>query len=375
MPLFVTCAQGLEQLLSEELAEFGFNEVSLGYRGVHVRDDSMEAIYKINYCSRIGGRVLLPLIQFRCYDQKSLYDNVSEIKWRQFFRKGQSLAIDANVSHRILRNSLLTAQVTKDAICDQLRETQGWRPDVNLKNPDVQLNLYIHEQRATLSFDTSGYPLYKRGYRQAAGAAPLQESLAAALIKMAGYKGSEVVLDPCCGSGTLLIEAALIASKTPPGYLRKEWGFMGHPDFSSQAWLKVKNEADEQRQDLPEGHFFGCEVDAEVARSALDNLRAAGFHRQVKIFHKDFNDYTPNENVNFLISNPPHGKRLSEVDDLRDFYRSLGDFMKKKMSKPSRGFIFTSSAELAKEVGLAAKRRHIVNNSGIDSRLLEFDLY
>jgi putative N6-adenine-specific DNA methylase len=375
MPLFVTCAQGVEKLLCDELAEIGFSESSVGYRGVHVRDDSMEAIYKINYRSRLGGRVLLPLTQFRCYDQKSLYFETSKIDWHKYLRKGQSIAIDANVHHPLLRNSLFAAQVTKDAICDQLRERSGWRPDVDLKDPDLQLNLFIHQQRASLSFDTSGSPLYKRGYRQDSGPAPIQESLAAALLRMAGYQGSEVILDPCCGSGTLLIEAALIASRTPPGYLRTKWGFMSHPDYDLQKWLKVKNEADDLRQELPVGHFFGCEIDSDVARICKDNLRAAGFQRQIEILRKDFSDFEPNDNVNFLITNPPYGKRLSEIDDLRQLYRSLGEFMKRKLAKPSRGFIFTGSSELAKEVGLAAKRRHVVSNSGIDSRLLEYDLY
>jgi putative N6-adenine-specific DNA methylase len=375
MPLFVTCAQDLESLLLEELAEMGFQEASVGYRGVHVRDDSMEAIYKINYCSRIGGRVLLPLAQFRCYDKKSLYGEVSKIEWRTYLRKGQSLAIDANVHHRLLRNSLFAAQVTKDAICDQLRETQGWRPDVDLRNPDLQLNLFIHEQRASLSFDTSGYPLYKRGYRQDAGPAPLQESLAAAFLRIAGYRGDEILFDPCCGSGTLLIEAALIASGTPPGYLRKQWGFMAHPHYNLEAWLRVKNEADENRRELPMGHLSGCEIDAEVARLCRDNLRASGFHRQVEILRKDFVEHSPETQPNLLITNPPHGKRLDDTDDLRSLYRSLGDYMKRQMAKPGRGFIFTGNLELAKEVGLAAKRRHVINNSGVDSRLLEFDLY
>lgn len=375
MSLFVTCAQGVEKLLCEELIELGFTEVSEGYRGVHVREDSMEAIYKINYCSRLGGRVLLPLIQFRCYDKRSLYSEVSKIEWTRYLRKGQSLAIDANVHHRLIRNSLFAAQTVKDAICDQLRELKGWRPDVDLKNPDLQLNLFIHDQRAILSFDTSGTALHKRGYRQDAGPAPLQESMAAALLRMADYQGTETLIDPCCGSGTLLIEAALIASKTPPGYLRTRWGFMSHPDFVLQEWLKVKNSADDLRQDLPEGRFFGCEIEMEVARFCRENLRASGFHKKVEILRTDFNEYTPKSDVNFLISNPPHGKRLAEVDELKQLYRSFGDFMKRKLAKPSRGFIFTGSLELAKEIGLSAKRRYVVSNSGIDSRLLEFDLY
>lgn len=375
MPLFVTCSQGLEKLLLDELVALGFEECSPGYRGVYVRDDSMRAVYKINYCSRIGGRVLLPLAQFRCYDKNALYAEVKKINWQRFLPKGKTFAIDANVHHRQLRNSLFAAQVMKDAICDQMREATGRRPDVDVKNPDLQLNLFIQKENAILSFDTSGQPLYKRGYRQDSGEAPLQESLAAALLSLAGFKGDEKLLDPCCGSGTLLIEAAMIASKTPPGYLRKVWGFAAHPEFSQAEWLQVKNSADEQRAELAEASFQGCEIDPEIARICRANLRAAGFHRVVEIFRVDFSNYDPSPQPNFLIANPPHGNRLDNVESLVPLYRRLGDFIKGKMAKPGRAFVFAGNLELSKEVGLAPKRRHVIDNSGVDSRLLEFDVY
>jgi len=292
-----------------------------------------------------------------------------------FFRRETTLAIDANVHHRQLQNSLFAAQIAKDAICDQLRKSVGYRPNIDVKQPDVQLNLYIHEDRGVLSFDTSGQSLHKRGYRQDAGDAPLQESMAAALLKIARYEGSELMIDPCCGSGTLLIEAALMASKTPPGYLRKKWGFMQHPQYSSLEWLKVKNVSDERRIPLEGKRIIGCEIDSETARICRANLNAAGFLPHVEILRQDFADFHATEAPTFLISNPPHGKRMMDVDRLRSFYRSLGDFMKQKMGKPSRAFLFIGNIELTKEVGLAAKRRHVISNSGVDSRLLEFDIF
>jgi putative N6-adenine-specific DNA methylase len=375
MPLFVTCAQGLEPLLAEELTEMGFTQISNGYRGVYVYDESMKAIYQINYCSRIAGRVLLPLIKFRCRDAKALYQAVSEIPWSRYISKGKTLAIDANVHHKLMRNSLYAAQVAKDAICDQLRHVKGYRPNIDTKSPDVQLNLFIHNNQAILSYDTSGQPLYKRGYRQDAGEAPIQESLAAALLRLAGYQGTEILIDPCCGSGTFLIEAPLIATKTPPGYLRKMWGFAGHPDFLSEEWLKIKNQADQGKKELPTHKSFGCEIDSDVARLCRANLRAAGFHDAVEIYRKDFAELDLPVEPTMLIVNPPHGKRLSNVDPLRSLYRRLGDFMKTKLHKPGRGFVFTGNLELSKEVGLAPKKRHVINNNGVDSRFLEFDVY
>lgn len=375
MELFVTCAEGLEPLLIEELAGLGFSQTNAGFRGVYVDDVAEEAIYRINYCSRLATRVLLPLSRFRCFDARSLYKSMLTIDWSKYIPNGKSFAIDANVTHKNLRNSLFAAQVVKDAICDQFREKTGGRPNVSPKNPDVQLNLFIRNESGIMSFDTSGAPLHKRGYRQESGEAPIMESLAAALLIFGQYQGTEIVCDPCCGSGTLLIEAALIATKTPPGYLRPHWGFMYLPSFDQITWLKVKNEADKDRKTLPSNMFFGCDINKDAVRICKINLRAAGFLQQVQIQQNDFREYTPPIPPNFIISNPPHGLRLDNPEHLIPVYRALGDFFKRKSAKPGKGFIFTGNLELAKEIGLSAKRRYVINNSGVESRLLEFDLY
>lgn len=372
--LFITCSQGLEPLLCEELKELGFNDVKPGYRGAHVMGD-IEAVYKINYGSRIASRVLLPLHKFRCFNQDQLYSGIRDIDWMPFFRKANTLAIDANVSHKYLRNSLFAAQVAKDAICDQLRERTGSRPSVDTKTPDVQLNLFIRDMQGTIYFDTSGVPLHKRGYRIDSVEAPLQESLAAAILRIAQYKDTDILLDPCCGSGTLLIEAALIASKTPPGYLRSDWGFRHLPGFSHGEFLKVKAEMDKDRVTLAPGRFFGCDINKDAYRITKGNLRASGFHQAIQIAHSDFREYEPEIAPNLVITNPPHGLRMGEIESLRGLYRALGDFLKRKTAKPARAFIFTGNLDLAKEVGLAPKRRHVMHSGGVEGRLLEFDLY
>jgi putative N6-adenine-specific DNA methylase len=373
--LFITCGQGLEPLLCNELLELGFEQTHSGYRGVYVDISSFEDIYKINYCSRIGGRVLLPLLNFRCHDSRSLYKKALDIDWSLYIPPGKSFAIDPNVNHPQLRNSLFAAQVLKDAICDQLKEKRGYRPDVNPKNPDIQLNLFINPDQAIICFDTSGTPLHKRGYRQESVEAPLQESLAAALLRLAEYTGQEILFDPCCGSGTFLIEAALMTTRTPPGFLRTRWGFMHLNEFNPDKWLKAKIEVDQHRIPLPHGLLSGMDINKDAVRICRTNLRAAGFHQAVEVIQGDFRDYEPSKPPNFIITNPPHGKRLNEVDQLRTLYRALGDFFKRKTSKPSRAFVFTGNLELAKEVGLAPRQRHVIHNSGIESRFLAFDLY
>jgi len=365
----------MEPLLLQELEELGFDKLNKGFRGVYVQETALKDTYKLNYCSRLASRVLLPLKKFRCYNARSLYKECMEFDWLAYIPKGKTFAIDANVTHPQLRNSLFAAQVVKDAICDQFRQKFGQRPNVDTQNPDVQLNLFIKEQLGTISFDTSGVPLHKRGYRIEGVEAPLQETLAAALLKIAKYREEEIFCDPCCGSGTLLIEAALMATHTPPGYLRQKWGFMLHPEFSQQEWLRAKADADKKRKELQPGHIFGCDLSKNSVRICKTNLRAAGFHSSIEIQQSDFRDYTPPTPPTFICTNPPHGKRLENVDSLKPLYRSLGDFFKRKTAHPARGFIFTGSLELAKEVGLVPKKRYVIYNSGIESRFLEFDLY
>lgn len=373
--LFVTCQTALEPLLVEELHSLGIEGVVPGFRGAYVDQWDWQTIYKINYCSRIATRVLLPLARFKCFNKDSLYRAASGINWSSFISPPRTIAIDANVHHRDLRNSLYAAQIMKDAICDQLRHKAGWRPSVNLQDPDVQLNLYIQNNTGIISFDTSGVPLHKRGYRQETVEAPMQETLAAAILQLAHYSKNEICLDPCCGSGTILIEAALMASNTPPGYLRKKWGFMCHPSFQQNEWLKVRAENDSKRSKLESGKLFGIDISREAVRVAKVNLRAAGFSKEVEITQADFREFTPSVKPTFIVANPPYGKRMEEEDRLIPLYRALGDFMKRACTKPGRGFIFTGNMELIKEVGLAAKRRHVLNSGGIEARLLEFEIY
>jgi len=375
MDIFVTCGHGLEPLLAQELGEIGYPQGITAYRGVNLPDVDLEAVYRINYLSRLAGRVFLPIARFRCRDAKGLYGDAGKIDWSKYIPQGKTIAIDANVTHHNLTNSLFAAQVVKDAICDQFRDRYGTRPNVSVRNPDVQINLFIYNEWAIISIDTSGESLHRRSYRQETVEAPIQETLAAALLTYARFTGNEIVYDPCCGSGTLLIEAAMMATHTPPGFLRTHWGFRNLPEHSETLWLKIKAEADSKRIALQKGKIFGTDVNKHAVHATKVNLRAAGFSREIEVSQNDFRDFDPPVAPNFVISNPPHGNRLDEEDMLRPLYRALGDWMKQKTAKPARGFVFTSSPELAKEVGLATTKRHVLQSGGIDARLLEFDLY
>jgi putative N6-adenine-specific DNA methylase len=375
MEIFITCSSHLEPLLTEELIELGYPHLRAGFRGVYCQIESFNDLCRINYLSRLASRVLLPLKDFRCRGPEELYRSAKSINWDPFFRKAKTFAIDANVDHPEIRNSLFAAQVVKDAICDQMVDKYGKRPNVETYRPDLQLNLFIRGGMGTLSLDTSGDPLHKRGYRQETSEAPLQETLGAAMIRLSGYKPEMIMIDPCAGSGTLLIEAAMVASKTPAGFYRHHYGFEHHPDFDQESWLKIRNDADSARIPLQKGHFFGVEVNKNAHRIAQANLRAAGFYKDIELTLGDFRDHSPRVVPDFLLTNPPYGKRLEESSMLAPLYRSIGEFMKTKMAKPSTGYVLCGSPDLAKEVGLASKQRIPLDNGGIDARLLGFDLY
>lgn len=374
MELFITCNAHLEPVLQQELEEMGYAEVRPGFRGVYCTINHFSDIYRINYLSRLASRVLLPLKEFTCRGPEELYRAAKSIQWEPYFKKASNFAIDANVDHPEIRNSLFAAQVVKDAICDQLMDKLGRRPNVQTYRPDLQLNLFIRGGKGYLSFDTSGDPLHKRGYRQEASDAPLQETLGAALLKLSAYNPEEVMIDPCAGSGTLLIEAAMLASKTPAGFFRSKYGFQHHPEYNETEWLKIRNEADSLKIPLKKGHLYGLDINRNAVRIAQANLRASGFHKDVEIVQGDFRDYTPKAEFSYLLTNPPYGKRLEESALLAPLYRALGQFMKTKMKKPGRGFVLCEN-ELSKEVGLASSKRIVLDNGGIEVRLLEYDLY
>lgn len=375
--LFVTCASLLEPLLAEELrALIPEASVRIGHRGVYVSPWSWPTIYRINYLSRLASRVLLPLLHFRCADQQALYHHLSTIDWAPFFGVRTTFAIDANVhDNPHLRNSLFAAQVAKDAICDQLRHKRGARPSVNIESPDVQLNLFIDRQNGVLSFDTSGTPLHKRGYRRETVEATLQETLAAAILVLAQYRPQEILLDPCCGSGTLLIEAAMIGSNTPAGKFRTRWGFFAHPEFSQPTWHAVQQEELAKITPLPQHHLKGVEISRIGARAARLNAKTAGFERAIEIVEGDFRTITLDSTPTLLIADPPHGRRLDHAPQLVALYRSLGDTIKHKVAKGGKGFLFISDLSLAKEVGLAASRRYPLKTGGTECRLLEYMVY
>lgn len=369
--LVVTCSPGIESLLAEEMESFGFLDVVKGYCGVYVPYESFEDIYLINYCSRLASRVLLPIERFRCKGRHDLYRIANKIDWSQYMTPSTTFAIDANVTHSELRNSLYAAQVVKDGICDYFRAKTDMRPSVDVKNPQVQLNLFIREGNGILSYDTSGTPLHKRGYRQETVEAPLQETLAAACLTLSSYRNSDVLYDPCCGSGTFLIEAALMASQTAPGYLRTQWGFLRHPQFSQEEWLRTKARIDKERIALSKDHFFGSDIAQGAIRATKINTRAAGFLKEIQTSQNDFKDYSLPVKPSLVICNPPHGNRLKLENNLIEFYRALGTYLRNL--SPHKAAIFISDPNLGEEMGIKPSSTFSLSSGGTPCYLLLFE--
>ena len=375
MELFITTQAHLEEVLVQELAALGFPNAEIGFRGVYVDVKDIKDIYRLNLSLSTASRVLLPIRRSSVRDDRDLYEMAADIDWTKFLTPEGTFWIHSNVNHPQLRHSVYAAQVVKDAICDQFREEFGTRPNVNREAPDLSLNLFIDERVAILSLDTSGEPLHMRGYRQDGGESPVSETLAAASLRMAGYTGNQILLDPMAGSGTFLVEAALIATKTPPGWLRRRFGFFAHPDYKELEWLELKAKVLKEVVPLEPNKIFGIEKSAAQTKLCKENLKVAGFGDAIEVTQADFRDVEPEIKPNFVIANPPYGVRMEEEATLAPLYRSLGDFLKKKTAHPATGAVLTGSLPLSKEIGLKPRRRIPLTTGGLEARLLLFDLF
>jgi 23S rRNA (guanine2445-N2)-methyltransferase len=364
--LFVVCPPALRDLLTQEVGELGFSKIKPGKGGIWV-EGGLDAIYRLNYGSRLASRVLRPVSLFRCRNRQDLYRETGKADWSRFMRVDETLAIDVHGRHPEFENTLFAAQVVKDAICDQMRDRFRKRPDVCSYNPDLQIHLYFEDDQAILSVDTSGQPLHKRGYREDGGRAPLQETIAAALIRLSGYDGEGTLCDPCCGSGTLLIEAALAASRTPPGFLRKQWGFEKLPDHDAKLWQQIRAEFDAMRRPLPPRHFLGIEISHEVATGCQHNIRRANFESEIKVVTKPFQKYTTG-GWDWVVCNPPFGIRIDET-----LYGELGQFLRDRMHRPGRAWILSPERGLAQLMGLRRARRVGLQHGGVQVYWNEFE--
>jgi len=363
---------GLEQSLADELTALGAREVVLMNRSVEFAGDQ-ELMYRANLWSRLATRILKPIRVFRAANGDQLYQQVSRINWSRYLRPDQTLAIDAVVIHSGVTNSLFAAQKAKDAIVDQIRRKVGRRPSVDLNDPDLRLNLHMARNVVTLSLDSSGEPLSKRGYRTAAGEAPINEVLAAGILTLTGWNGTTPLVDAMCGSGTFLIEGAMKARNIAPGLKRQSFGFQRWPDFDQATWSGLLESAESKIIDALPITIVGGDSDGAVLKEARANAGRAGVESDLRLSHVPFDKFKPPAGPGVSIINPPYGERIN-IDDIEGLYSMIGDTLKKSYDGYD-AFIFTANHAAAKRIGLRTSQRIKLFNPPLECRLLKFEIY
>lgn len=367
LTMVATCARGLESVLAEELGELGAEDIreergALRFRGSH------EVAYRVCLRSRIASRVLLRLGRFPVPDARALYDGVHGVDWSEHLNPSKTLRVDfVGISPQI-RDMRFGAMKTKDAIVDRIRDNYGQRPDINVQDPDVRIRVHLRGGFGTVLLDLSGAPLFQRGWRQDAGPAPLKETLAAGLLRIAGWPqiaaSGGALIDPMCGSGTFLIEGAEMALGRAAGR-RRSFGFERWIGMDQASWERVKNEPDVPLAHQPQ--LFGSDISEEQLVRTRHHCEVADVKRYIKLRRADFQELTPPVDTGIIVTNPPYGERLNDLDEAEQTMKALGDTLRTKWLGWT-AWTFAGSARLAKRIGLKPSEKHILFNGALECR-------
>ena len=362
---------GFEEILAKELTQLGAMHVKQGVRNVSFEGDK-GFMYKANLGIRTAIKILKPITTFRVNNEKDLYTNVYKMDWSNYMKSSGTLAVDATVHSTIFTHSQYTALKVKDAIVDKFRDETGERPNVDLRFPDLKINVHIDRSLCTISLDTSGESLHKRGYKTATNIAPINEVLAAGLIMLSGWDGQCDFMDPMCGSGTILAEAAMIACNIPPNLMRKEFAFERWNDWDVELFEKIEASLLNKTRDFHH-KMFGFDKSPSAVVKAKDNLKNAHLDEFVIIKHEDFfKTQKGGEEKLHMVFNPPYGERLDI--EMESFYKAIGDTLKQGYPNTDAWFI-TSNLEAIKHVGLRPSRKIKLMNAKLESRLLKYVMY
>ena len=374
---FATVARGLEELASMELEQLGAERVEPGFCGVGFQCDRKH-LYTINLWTRLAFRILVTVGHVPCRDSDALYHGIQTIDWEQYLSPDQTLAVKATGKNQRLNHSHFTALQVKNAIVAQQQDRYGDRSDVDTEIPDVQINVHINDNKATVSLDSSGSSLHRRGYRPAMGTAPLKESLAAALIQLTEWSGQVAFLDPMCGSGTLPIEACLQALKIAPGLFRDEtsqgFGFQTWPDYDDALWQQVVTAAKQRQRSELEVSVMGCDRDLDILTDARTNADYSGVAEHIEFSYADFANIEAPSDSGILICNPPYGERLGKTENLAPFYKQMGDILKQRF-KGWTAYILSGNKALTKCIGLRTARKIPIYNGSIPCQFLKYEMY
>jgi putative N6-adenine-specific DNA methylase len=363
--------EGFEEVLARELRDLGAEDIDLLKRAISFTGDK-RLLYLANYNCRTALRILMPVSSFKASTEAMLYDGVRAIPWEKWLDFRGKFAVDSVISYSEFKHSGFVSLKAKDAIADRFRDKYAKRPDVSTNDPDIRVNVHIFKDECTVSLDSSGASLHLRGYRRAQTEAPMNEVLAAGIILLSEWDRKTPFIDPMCGSGTLLIEAALMAGNVPPGYYRPLFGFERWKDFDQGLWDRVKRECEEAITE-PSVPIRGYDRDEKAINASLSNIEEAGVEEFVKVEQADFNTTPPPYPQGFMLTNPPYGERI-KVEDLKQFYKETGDVLKQKYAGYT-AWLLGSDQESLKFIGLRPSRRIRVMNGPLECRLVKFDLY
>lgn len=361
---------GLEPVLAKELTQLGANNVQIGRRMVSFTGDK-EMMYRANFQLHTAIRILKPIAKFKARSADEVYEEVKKIDWSKYIEKGKTFSVDSVVYSEEFRNSRFVTYKVKDAIVDQFRENTGTRPNISVSNPDIRLNIHIAEADATLSLDSSGESLHRRGYRQESVEAPLNEVLAAGMILMTGWRGETDFIDPMCGSGTLLVEAALIAHNMSPGIFRKEFAFEKWPDFDAELFDTIYNDDTQEREFTH--HIYGYDIDMKAVNTARLNVRAAGLSKDITIENADFKDFTQPKEKSLLVVNPPYGERIS-TPNLLNTYKMIGERLKHAFMG-NEAWVLSYREECFEAIGLKPSIKIPVYNGSLECELRKYAIF
>ncbi len=361
---------GLEGVLADELRALGAEDVTEGNRVVYFKGDK-EMLYRANFACRTAVRVLKPFLTLKSTSADDLYEQLKGFDWEQLLKVDTTFAIDATVYSENFNNSRFVTYRVKDAIADYFNDKYGKRPSIRLDNPEIRLDVHISGREVTLSLDSSGDPLFKRGWRVAQTDAPINEVLAAGIILLSGWDGKTDLIDPMCGSGTFLIEAALIAANIAPGVYRDHYAFQQWPDYDEELFDKIYNDDSKEREFTHK--IYGSDIEGKAIAIARANVKSAGLNKYIELERRDFRDIAIVPEKGTIISNPPYGERL-KMEDIDQFYRDLGTQFKHTFMGYNV-WLVCSDKEQSFKIGLKPSVRYALNNGGLDCELLEFVIF